>query len=206
MEPLTLEGLRALPRNCPLIYDNDWLRDTPDDEYVLAKARLGEADLRGLMVTKDLWDCGQHFRLEQCMADFQENVALVRRSGWATPEPVAGADRFLDVPASGRVEDFAPLASAGHRPRCEGGAAGERGPAARGVRRRAAEYGRERVPDRSDDRGADGRDDDRPHRLQRTGPLGQPHAADAPIRLSPCGCGRTRAAPCAPAPTPAPRA
>jgi hypothetical protein len=31
--------------DCPIVYDNDWWKDTPDAAYLWAKASLGEADL-----------------------------------------------------------------------------------------------------------------------------------------------------------------
>ena len=52
------EGLRieGVGTDNPLIYDNDWWSDTPDKNYLWAKASLGKADLRGNVVSRDLWD------------------------------------------------------------------------------------------------------------------------------------------------------
>ena len=112
--PPTLSELRRLPRNCPIIYDNDWLRDVTDDEYLFAKAHLGEANLRGLILTKDLWDQGRLYTVEQGLKDFRENIAMARRSGWRSiPDVTVGADRVFQRPASGRIEDTKPIPSAG---------------------------------------------------------------------------------------------
>jgi len=108
--PLTLSELQRLPRDCPIIYDNDWLRDVVDDEYLFAKAHLGQANLRGLIVTKDLWDQGRLYKIEQGLKNFNENIALARRSGWTRiPDPVLGADRVFEKPSSGRIEDTKPI-------------------------------------------------------------------------------------------------
>ena len=62
--PVTWEELRRLPKDCPVIYDNDWLRDTNDDEYLLAKAHLGQANLKGYILSKDEWDHGRQYKTE----------------------------------------------------------------------------------------------------------------------------------------------
>lgn len=112
--PPTLSELRRLPRNCPIIYDNDWLRDVTDDEYLFAKVHLGQANLKGVIVTKDLWDQGRLYTVEQGLKDFGEDIAMARRSGWrGIPDPTIGADRMFERPASGRVEDTKPIPSPG---------------------------------------------------------------------------------------------
>ncbi|MGQ9524591.1 MAG: hypothetical protein ACUVTZ_07060 [Armatimonadota bacterium] len=114
VQPLTLAELRRLPRNCPIIYDNDWLRDVTDDEYLFAKAHLGQANLRGIILTKDLWDQGRLYKVEQGLNDFNENIAIARRSGWrGIPDVTVGSDRVFERPASGRIEDTKPIPSAG---------------------------------------------------------------------------------------------
>ena len=60
--PVTWEELRRLPQDCPVIYDNDWLTDTNDDEYLLAKAHLGQADLKGFILSKDEWNDGRQYK------------------------------------------------------------------------------------------------------------------------------------------------
>ncbi|QEH32049.1 Putative endoglucanase [Aquisphaera giovannonii] len=112
--PPTWEELRRLPKDCPVVYDNDWLGDTNDDEYLLAKAHLGQARLRGFILSKDQWDNGRQYKVADGRADFERDLAIARRSGLrAVPEVTLGADRLLERPASGRVEDAKPVASAG---------------------------------------------------------------------------------------------
>ncbi|GAB4464280.1 MAG: hypothetical protein OHK0029_34020 [Armatimonadaceae bacterium] len=111
---LTLEELQRLPRNCPLIYDNDWFRDTPDDDYLMAKAQLGQANLRGFILTKDLWDQGKMYRVAQGQKEFAESREIWQRNGWKNlPELTVGADRVLIRPTSGAIEDTTPQRSPG---------------------------------------------------------------------------------------------
>ncbi|HEY7314745.1 MAG TPA: hypothetical protein VH643_35685 [Gemmataceae bacterium] len=110
---LILEGVSS---RCPMIYDNDWWSDTPDKDYLWAKASLGEADLRGNIVTRDLWDWqkGQHYKLEQGLEDARKAVARARHSGLRKiPDPVAGADAAFERPRSGKIEDTRILRSKG---------------------------------------------------------------------------------------------
>ncbi|MGC8642694.1 MAG: hypothetical protein ACP5XB_22785 [Isosphaeraceae bacterium] len=112
--PVTREEIRHLPRDCPIVYDNDWLKDTNDDEYLFAKASLGEAKLRGVVLTKDEWDRGRQYKVEDGLKDFRSNLEIVRRSGWKhIPDVTIGADRLLHRPASSRILDTMPVASAG---------------------------------------------------------------------------------------------
>lgn len=102
---LILEGVGP---DCPMIYDNDWWSDTPDKDYLWAKASLGEANLRGNIVTRDLWDWrkGYHYKLEQGLKDARKAVARARHSGLRNiPDPVAGADAAFQRPDSGAIED-----------------------------------------------------------------------------------------------------
>lgn len=110
----TWEELRHLPKDCPVLYDNDWLRDTNDDEYLLARAHLGQADLRGFILSKDEWDHGRQYRTEDGRRDFEHDLAIARRAGFHNvPELTIGVDRLLERPATGRVEDTRPVRSAG---------------------------------------------------------------------------------------------
>ena len=111
--PVTWEELRRLPKDCPVIYDNDWLRDTNDDEYLLAKAHLGQANLKGYILSKDEWDHGRQYKTEDGRRDFEHDLAIARRAGFRNvPELTIGADRS-ERPASGMIEDAKPVASAG---------------------------------------------------------------------------------------------
>ncbi len=111
---LIWDEVLRLPKDCPIVYDNDWLKDTNDDEFLLAKAQLGLADLRGFILSKDEWDHGRQFRVEEGRKDFKHDLSIARRAGFRkVPQLTLGVDRLLDRPASGRVEDGRPVASAG---------------------------------------------------------------------------------------------
>jgi hypothetical protein len=112
--PLTLEVFQHLPADCPIIYDNDWLRDTVDDEYLFAQVHLGKARLVGLILTKDSWDNGKQYKVSDGQKDFEENLAILKQSLFKNlPSTTIGADHELLVPRSGRIEDTKPVASAG---------------------------------------------------------------------------------------------
>lgn len=110
---LKLEGVEP---SCPMIYDNDWFSDTPDKNYLWAKASLKQADLRGIIVSRDLWDWkkGYGFSLQQGLDDAQKSLGMARRSGLKNiPDAVAGADAAFARPASGKIEDTPIVPSAG---------------------------------------------------------------------------------------------
>jgi hypothetical protein len=91
-----------------MIYDNDWWSDTPDKNYLWAKASLGQANLRANIVTRDMWDWqkGYLYKLQQGMEDARKSIAMARRSGLkGIPDPVGGCDRVFSRPGSGRIED-----------------------------------------------------------------------------------------------------
>ncbi len=100
----------------PLIYDNDWWGDTPDKNYLWAKVSLRQADLRGNVVSRDLyhWTRGYQFQIAEQIADADKSIGIARRAGLQhIPDPVAGADLAFQRPASGRIEDTKPMRSAG---------------------------------------------------------------------------------------------
>lgn len=100
----------------PLIYDNDWWFDVFDKNYLFAQASLGNANLRGLIVSRDMWDWqkGYLYRFEQCWEDAQKAINLARQAGLKNiPDPVRGSDRVLMRPDSGRIEDTKPHSSPG---------------------------------------------------------------------------------------------
>lgn len=102
---LLLEGVNS---DCPMIYDNDWWSDTPDKDYLWAKASLGQADLRGNIVTRDLWDWrkGYLYKLNQGLEDARKAVGRARRSGLRkVPDPIPGADAAFAPPSSKKIED-----------------------------------------------------------------------------------------------------
>ncbi len=48
--------LRGVGPDSPILYDNDWWFDVFDNNYLWARASLGKADLRGNIVSLDMWD------------------------------------------------------------------------------------------------------------------------------------------------------
>ena len=107
---ITMNGLRiwGVGTDNSLIYDNDWWFDTPDKNYLWAKASLRQANLRGNIVTRDLWDWekGYQYTLEQGMEDAEKSIAIARRSGVRNiPDPVPGCDAAFERPASGWIKD-----------------------------------------------------------------------------------------------------
>ena len=99
-----------------MIYDNDWFWDMPDKNYLWAKASLKQADLRGNIVSRDLWNWrnGYQFSLQQGIDDAQKSLGMARRSGLKNiPDAVAGADAAFARPANGKIEDTLVVPSAG---------------------------------------------------------------------------------------------
>ncbi len=102
----------------PIIYDNDWWFDVFDNNYLWAQTSLGAANLRGNIVSRDMWDWqkGYHYTFEQSWRDAEKALRLARESGLKNiPGLTRGSDRALARPASGRIEDTAADASDGSR-------------------------------------------------------------------------------------------
>ncbi len=117
---VTEQGVRLKgvgPGN-PMLYDNDWWFDVFDNNYLWAQASLGKADLRGNIVTLDMWDWqkGYHYKMQQCVDDANKALKLARDSGLRNiPDLTLGSDRVLERPASGRIEDTVPYETPGSR-------------------------------------------------------------------------------------------
>jgi hypothetical protein len=112
---VTLQGVG--PDN-PIIYDNDWWFDVFDNNYLWAQASLGAADLRGNVVSRDMWDWqkGYLYSFEQSWEDAEKAIKLARDSGLKNiPDLTRGSDRALERPESGRIEDTMPHPTAGSR-------------------------------------------------------------------------------------------
>ena len=85
------------PEN-PILYDNDWWFDVFDNNYLWAQASLGKADLRGNIVSRDMWDWeqGYQYQLEDSLKDARKALQLAREAGLKNiPDLTAGADRVL---------------------------------------------------------------------------------------------------------------
>jgi len=92
----------------PIIYDNDWWFDVFDNNYLWAQASLGNADLRGNIVSRDMWDWekGYLYPMQKCVDDAEKALKLARDSGLKNiPDATLGSDRVLTRPESGRIED-----------------------------------------------------------------------------------------------------
>ncbi len=110
--------LRGVGPDSPIIYDNDWWFDVFDNNYLWAQASLGRADLRGNIVSLDMWDWqkGYHYKMQQCVDDANKALKLARDSGLChIPDLTLVSDRVLERPASGRIEDTAAQETPGSR-------------------------------------------------------------------------------------------
>ncbi len=101
---LTIPGVG--PDN-PVIYDNDWWLDIIDATFCAAQHKLGELDLKGFIVTRDMWrDPPNQYSLEDSIRDFQEFRELAIESGLHTvPEHTSGSAERLERPESGLISD-----------------------------------------------------------------------------------------------------
>jgi len=107
--PARPDGL-PYDRTCPVVYDNDGVRDVYADEYVLALASAGEISLRGI-ITSSTYPASW---TKEYITDRVELVAKARRSGMRNlPDPVLGCTKTLRQPPTGRIEDTRPLLSQG---------------------------------------------------------------------------------------------
>jgi len=110
--------LRGVGPDNPIIYDNDWWFDVFDNNYLWAQASLGKANLRGNIVSRDMWEWrkGYQYSMEQSLKDADKALKLARGSGLKhIPDFTRGSDRVLERPKSGRVEDTEPHPSPGSR-------------------------------------------------------------------------------------------
>jgi hypothetical protein len=104
---LEIPGLNL---NNPIIYDNDRLDNTSDDEFLWALASMGRVKLRATILpgipSSD--SLRAHYQ-----ASYRE-LDLARQAGlWNIPDPIAGAIARLVMPSSGRWEDLVPIANPG---------------------------------------------------------------------------------------------
>ncbi len=67
----------------PIIYDNDWWFNVFDNNYLWAQASLGKVNLRGNIVSRDMWnwDQGYLYPMQRCLDDAAKALDLARRSG-----------------------------------------------------------------------------------------------------------------------------
>lgn len=101
----------------PIIYDNDWFTDVFDAYYIWVRASLGSADLRGVIVSRDMWDHPKYlYPMERCVKDCEKAIEFSRGAGLKNiPDYTLGADRALERPESGIIEDTKYQSSLGSR-------------------------------------------------------------------------------------------
>lgn len=106
---LQIEGL---DESNPVIYDNDMVLDSPEDEFLWLKAHNGKVKLVGNIITRDMIGCvfpvGQtcNLTLQQTMEAWNSTWDVAQAAGLKNvPKPIAGAGEILLRPASGRIED-----------------------------------------------------------------------------------------------------
>ncbi len=90
-----------------MIYDNDWWKDCPDAAYIWTKASQGKINLRGNIVSRDMydWQKGYVHQLDAGVKDAQSLLDACQRSGLTNiPRLMTGADAALMRPDSGVIE------------------------------------------------------------------------------------------------------
>jgi len=94
----------------PVIYDNDWLDDTPEYTFLWLKAHNGEVNLVGNVNTRDMYGCSAGnctYTLDDTFREWVDHYARsVPVMGLKNiPAPVRGSNEALSRPSSGRIED-----------------------------------------------------------------------------------------------------
>ena len=94
----------------PVIYDNDSHSDVYTDEYICALASAGSINLRGIITTSPENECVNIETYELDAAGREAIIKMARASGMHNiPDAVRGPSKPVVKPASGKVEDTAPL-------------------------------------------------------------------------------------------------
>jgi hypothetical protein len=110
--------LKSVGPDNPILYDNDWWFDVFDNNYLWAQASLGKVNLRGNIVSRDMWDWdkGYLYSMQKCVDDAQKALKLARDAGLRNiPDITRGSDRVLTRPESGRIQDTKSHPSDGSR-------------------------------------------------------------------------------------------
>ncbi len=111
------ESKLSFDQSSPVIFDNDDPRDTYTEEYLMALASEGSIQLKGVITSSSYGEYNRWVTEN----DFENFVALrsdiykrAVRSGFKNiPAPVRGVKGNLVRPTSGKIEDTAPICSAG---------------------------------------------------------------------------------------------
>lgn len=104
---LTLAGIDG---SNPVLYDNDFGRNTWDNEILWALVSSGRLDLRGSLAT--LVQGPAQVAAE--MSSWAYEIRLARLAGMRNiPDPILGASRRLSLPPSGRWQEISPESNPG---------------------------------------------------------------------------------------------
>lgn len=104
---LTLAGIDG---SNPVLYDNDFGRNTWDNEILWSLASSGRVDLRGSVAT--LVQGPAQVAAE--MSSWAHEIRLARLAGMRNiPDPILGASRRLALPPSGRWQEIVPESNRG---------------------------------------------------------------------------------------------
>lgn len=106
---LAIDGVDA---KSPVIFDNEFWDNGPDNEYVWAKASKGDLDLRGNLVTDAMRPGTATVDHQLVRAKAERRAAQLAGLG-GIPDPLPGSRRILQAAASGRLEDILTERSAG---------------------------------------------------------------------------------------------
>lgn len=99
---LTLTGIDG---GNPVVYDNDFGKNTWDNEFLWALASLGRVDLRGNIAT--LVPRNPQAVAPEILSSWAREARICRLSGMRNiPEPIQGSSRKLNLPPGGRWQDI----------------------------------------------------------------------------------------------------
>ena len=110
--------IRGVDGSNPILYDNDWWFDVFDNNYLWAQASLGNANLVGNIVSRDMWDWekGYLYPMKQCVEDAKKAIQRARQSGLKNiPDATPGSNRILQAPPSGNIDDTVTYPTEGSR-------------------------------------------------------------------------------------------
>lgn len=109
--------IKGIDGSNSIIYDNDWWNDVFDSYYVWAQVQCGAADLKGNIVSRDMWEHPNYlYSMQKCIDDCEKALQTARSAGWKNiPDPTQGADQALQKPKSDKIEDTQFVSSPGSR-------------------------------------------------------------------------------------------
>jgi|SRR5665647_687009 len=104
--------IAGLTGNNKMIYDNDWFYDIIDAGYLVAKHKLGQLELRGIIVTADFFY--GNGRIQGSIDDFTDFRNNAITAGLTTvPNYTAGANAMLSRPGNGNISETSFTRTAG---------------------------------------------------------------------------------------------